>query len=66
MESGGSHLFLTYLVIEINIQFNKVSLEASSHDQIKMTEFWLDFDYKIFSLTNLNVRTWPKDYTNKC
>ena len=30
-------------------------LEASLLDQIKMTEFWLDFDRKIFTPTNLNV-----------
>ena len=30
-------------------------LEASSHDQIKMTEFWLDFDRKIFTQKNLKV-----------
>ena len=35
-------------------------LEASSHDQIKMTEFWLDFDRKIFTPTNLNVGALPK------
>ena len=32
-------------------------IEASSLDQIKMTEFWLYFDRKIFTPTNVNVRT---------
>ena len=34
--------------------------EVSSHDRIKMTEFWLDFDQKIFTPMNLNVETWLK------
>ena len=29
--------------------------EASSLDQINMIKFWLDYDQKIFSPTNLNV-----------
>ena len=39
--------------------------EASSLDLIKMTKFWLDFDQKILTMTNVNVRTWPKDYTDE-
>ena len=30
--------------------------EASSLDQINMTEFCLDYDQKIFTPTNLNIR----------
>ena len=39
--------------------------EASSLDPIKMTKFWLNFDQKIFTPMNINVRTWPTDYTNE-
>ena len=35
----------------------KANFEANSHDRIKMTKFWLDFDRKIFTPTNLNVET---------
>ena len=34
--------------------------EASSHDQIKMTKFWLNFDRKIFTPTDLNIGTRQK------
>ena len=39
--------------------------EASSLDRINMTEFRLDYDQKIFALTNLSIRTLPKDYTDE-
>ena len=29
-------------------------MEASSHDQINMTEFRLEHDIKIFTMTNIN------------
>ena len=35
------------------------SFEANSHDQINMTELWLEYDRKIFT-TNVNFGTWPK------
>ena len=38
--------------------------EASSHDQIKMTKFGLDYDQKIFTPTNLNFGTWLKVYAD--
>ena len=31
--------------------------EASSHDQIKMTKFQLDYDQKFFTPMNLNIET---------
>ena len=31
--------------------------EASLHDRIKMTKFWLDFDRETFTPMNINVRT---------
>ena len=36
-------------------------LEASSHDQINMTKFWLEHDWKYFTRANVNIRTWPKN-----
>ena len=36
-------------------------LGASSHDQINMTEFWLEFDRKFFTTTNVTNWTWPKN-----
>ena len=38
-------------------QLKTYPFEANSHDRIKMTKFWLDFDQKIFTPTNLNVGT---------
>ena len=38
-------------------------MEASSLDQIKMTENWLDYDQKIFTMTNLIFLIWPKFMT---
>ena len=37
--------------------------EASSHDQIKMTKLWLEYDQKIFTPTNINIGTWTKKFT---
>ena len=34
--------------------------EASLLDRINMTKFWLEYDRKLFTPTNLNVGTWPK------
>ena len=31
--------------------------EANSLDRIKMTEFWFDFDRKIYTPTHLNIGT---------
>ena len=31
--------------------------EASSHYQIKMTKFWLEYYPKIFTPTNINIGT---------
>ena len=45
--------------------FNFKIKEASSLDQINMTKFWSEYDWKIFTPTNLNVGTWPKIYTNE-
>ena len=28
-------------------------MEASSHDRIKMTKFWLEYDQKVFTRTNI-------------
>ena len=42
---------------EINWQlflFSPQKTEASSHDRINMTEFWLEYDQKIFTMTNIN------------
>ena len=39
--------------------------EASYFDRINMTENWLEFDWKKFTPTNLNVGTWPKIHTNE-
>ena len=39
--------------------------EASYFDQINMTKNWLEYDRKKFTPTNMNVGTWPKDYTDK-
>ena len=35
--------------------------EASSHDQIKMTKLWLEYDQKIFKPTIINIGTWLKN-----
>ena len=42
-----------------------MSLEASYFDRINMTENWLEYDRKNITPTNMNVGTWPKDYTNE-
>ena len=34
---------------------------ADSHDLINMTELWLEYDQKIFTMTNINIGTWPKN-----
>ena len=39
--------------------------EASSLDRIKMTKFWLEYDQKIFTLTNVNVGTRSKVHINE-
>ena len=31
--------------------------EAASHDPKKMTEFWLEYDQKIFTPTNIKIGT---------
>ena len=42
------------LVFNISIYYYRNSeIEASSLDQIKMTENWFEFDRKIFTTTNL-------------
>ena len=35
--------------------------EASSHYRINMTKFWFKFDQEVFTMTNLNNWTWPKN-----
>ena len=35
--------------------------EANSHDQINMTEFRLEYDRKLFTTTNVNIGTRPKN-----
>ena len=42
-----------------------MSLKASYFDRINMTENWLEYDGKNIPPTNMNVGTWPKDYTNE-
>ena len=37
--------------------------EVSSHDEINMTELWLDYDRKIFTMTNVYIPTRPKILT---
>ena len=39
------------------------SFEASSHDQINMTKFWLEYDWKVTTMMNLNNWIWPKNLT---
>ena len=39
--------------------------EASYFDQINMTKNELEFDKKQFTPTNVNIGTWPKDYTDE-
>ena len=39
--------------------------DASYFDQINMTENGLEYDRKKFTPTNMNVGTWPKDYTDE-
>ena len=36
--------------------------EASSHDRINMTQFGLEHDQKKFTLMNVNLGTWPKNW----
>ena len=31
--------------------------EASSHDRIKMTELWLEYDQNFFAMRNINIGT---------
>ena len=38
--------------------------EASSLDRINMTKDQLEYDWKKFTPTNLNIGTWPKIYTD--
>ena len=35
--------------------------EANSHDQINMTKLWLEYDRNIFTTSNSNIGTWPKN-----
>ena len=39
--------------------------EASYFDRIDMTKNGLEYYQKKFTLTNMNVGTWPKDYTDE-
>ena len=39
--------------------------EASSQDRIKMSKFWLEYDRKFFTPTNINFGTWPKNDNDK-
>ena len=41
------------------------SVEASSHDRIKMTKFWLEYDRKIFTPKNINIGTRQKIHNDK-
>ena len=34
---------------------------ADSHDQINMTKLWLEYDQKFFTMTNVDIGTWPKN-----
>ena len=44
------------------IDFSFPSLEeASTLDQINMTKYWLEHDWKFFTPTNVNIGTWPKN-----
>ena len=55
-------LFLPYFFFNL-ISQNPVLIESSSLEQIKTTENWLEFDQKIFTMTNLIFWTWPKFMT---
>ena len=50
-----SNIFLPNTLFNLNIVFRKN--EASSLDQIKMTQNWLEFDQKKLTRMNLNVGT---------
>ena len=39
--------------------------EASYFDRINMTKNGIEYDQKKFTPTNMNIGTWPKDYTNE-
>ena len=41
------------------------NIEASYFDQINMTKNWLEYVQKNIIPTNMNVGTWPKDYTDE-
>ena len=44
-------------IIKIFENILRLAIEGYSLEQVNMTEFWLDYDRKIFTTTNINVRT---------
>ena len=44
-----------------NLIFHSTFIKDSSHDWINMTKFWLEFDWKNFTMMNLNNWIWPKN-----
>ena len=44
-----------------NSHENILLKEASSNDQIKMTKFWLEYDWKTFTTATVNNWTWSKN-----
>ena len=50
--------FLQALEEHFQVQkVKKIQFEASSHDRIKMTKFWLEYDPKFFTPMNVNIGT---------
>ena len=61
----GMPLFFLWKKYWIFIQEFRPINEASYFDRINMTENELEFDQKIFTPANVNVRMWPKSYNDE-
>ena len=60
----GSYAHSDWFVLRLRFivsSTNLIKYEASSHDQIKKTKLWLEYDQKFFTIMNINIRTWPKN-----
>ena len=60
----GSYAHSDWFVLRLRFivsSTNLIKYEASSHDQIKKTKLWLEYDQNFFTTMNINIRTWPKN-----
>ena len=56
-------LIFTKILTQNKLDYMMV-FEASSHDRINMTKFWLEHDWKIFTTMKVDsIRQWPKILT---